>query len=53
MRIPKFVARLIAGPAVVAFATTLRGASNAKARDELGWAPEHSSWRTGFERALG
>ena len=53
MRIPKLVARLIAGPDVVAFATTLRGASNAKARDELGWAPEYSSWRTGFERALG
>ena len=53
MRIPKFVARLIAGEDVVAFATTLRGASNAKARDQLGWAPEHSSWRAGFERALG
>jgi len=28
--------------------TELRGASNAKARRELGWQPAHPSWRQGF-----
>ena len=53
LRVPKLVARMVAGKAVVAFATTLRGASNAKARAELGWVPGHPSWRSGFERSLG
>jgi nucleoside-diphosphate-sugar epimerase len=29
-----------------------RGASNAKARRELGWAPAHASWRKGFREVL-
>jgi hypothetical protein len=33
--------------------TTQRGASNAKAKRELGWAPEHASWRDGFRTAAG
>jgi hypothetical protein len=28
--------------------TDLRGASNAKARRELGWALRYPSWRVGF-----
>jgi nucleoside-diphosphate-sugar epimerase len=32
--------------------TDLRGASNAKAKRELGWSPAHPSWREGF-RSLG
>jgi 2-alkyl-3-oxoalkanoate reductase len=28
--------------------TQARGASNAKARKELGWAPRYPSWREGF-----
>jgi nucleoside-diphosphate-sugar epimerase len=53
LRVPKLVARLVAGPAAVAFATTLRGASNEKARRELGWDPAYPSWRQGFSQALG
>ena len=34
-------------------ATQLRGASNAKAKRELGWEPLHPSWRGGFREALG
>ena len=34
-------------------ATTLRGASNAKAKRELGWEPRHPSWRHGFGESLG
>ena len=31
--------------------TEARGASNAKAKRELGWTPRHPSWRTGFPAA--
>jgi nucleoside-diphosphate-sugar epimerase len=52
-RIPAWLARLVAGPAVVGMATGLRGASNAKAKRDLGWVPKHPSWRQGFKDALG
>lgn len=45
MRIPRFVGRLAAGRAGVVLMTELRGASNAKAKRELGWHPAHPSWR--------
>jgi hypothetical protein len=32
--------------------TESRGASNAKAKRELGWQPAHPSWRQGFREAL-
>lgn len=47
-RLPRFLARAIAGEAAVAMMTEIRGASNAKARRELGWTPRHTSWRQGF-----
>jgi nucleoside-diphosphate-sugar epimerase len=31
--------------------TESRGASNAKARRELGWEPRYPSWRQGFRAA--
>ena len=45
---PVWLARLVAGEFVVALSTEARGASNAKAKRELGWAPRYSSWRDGF-----
>ena len=45
MRVPPFVARLAAGSFAVAFATAQRGASNARAKDALGWTPAHATWR--------
>ncbi|WP_245509708.1 hypothetical protein [Bradyrhizobium vignae] len=33
---------------MVAMMTEVRGASNAKAKRELGWLPAHPSWRDGF-----
>ena len=48
LRVPVWLARLIAGRAAVASATQLRGASDAKAKRELGWQPRHRSWREGF-----
>jgi 2-alkyl-3-oxoalkanoate reductase len=50
---PRWIARLVAGEAAVAMGTEARGASNAKARRELGWAPRHPSWREGFAAAYG
>jgi hypothetical protein len=29
--------------------TEIRGASNAKARRELGWKPAYPTWRQGFQ----
>ena len=52
-RIPVPVARLLAGPAAVALMTEARGASNAKAKAELGWTPAWPTWREGFPAALG
>jgi nucleoside-diphosphate-sugar epimerase len=51
-RIPAGLARLLAGKAAVVLMTEIRGASNAKARRELGWAPRWASWRDGFAGGL-
>jgi nucleoside-diphosphate-sugar epimerase len=48
LRVPRLVGRLFAGEAGVVMMTEVRGASNAKARRELGWEPRHPSWRQGF-----
>jgi nucleoside-diphosphate-sugar epimerase len=48
LRVPTWIARLVAGPAAVAMATGVRGAANAKAKRELGWQPRYASWRQGF-----
>lgn len=53
LRIPRLIARLAAPAAVIDNANALRGASNAKIKRELGWTPQHTSWRTGFINALG
>jgi nucleoside-diphosphate-sugar epimerase len=51
MRVPRFIGRLFAGEAGVVMMTEVRGASNAKAKRELGWQPAHPSWRQGFAAA--
>jgi len=45
---PKWLARLFAGEAAVVMGTEARGASNAKAKRELGWTPRYPTWRKGF-----
>ncbi len=47
-RVPRLVGRLFAGEAGAVMMTEIRGASNAKAKRELGWEPGHPSWREGF-----
>jgi 2-alkyl-3-oxoalkanoate reductase len=51
-RVPVWLANLVAGRETVGMATTLRGASNAKAKRELGWEPRYASWRRGFHEGL-
>ena len=46
--LPRFVGRLFAGEAGAVMMTDIRGASNAKAKRELGWEPRHRTWREGF-----
>jgi nucleoside-diphosphate-sugar epimerase len=46
-QVPGFVGRLFAGECGVEMMTELRGASNDKAKRELGWSPAHPSWRQG------
>ncbi len=52
MRVPAFLARLVAGEYGVTVMTRAQGASNERAKRELGWEPAHQSWRTGFPEAL-
>jgi 2-alkyl-3-oxoalkanoate reductase len=52
-RIPRWLARLAAGEAATLMMTEVRGASNEKAKRELGWKPRYPSWRQGFAEGLG
>jgi nucleoside-diphosphate-sugar epimerase len=50
-RVPRWLGRLLAGEAAAVMMTEVRGASNAKAKRELGWQPAHPSWRQGLAGA--
>ena len=52
MRVPKWLARLLAGDVAVTMMTEGRGFSNAKAKRELGWELRYPSWRQGFREGL-
>ncbi len=52
-RIPVWLAGLIAGKQAARLATMLEGASNEKAKRELGWELRYPSWRRGFKEAFG
>ena len=43
LRVPRWLGRIMAGEAATVMMTEVRGASNAKAKRELGWAPRHPS----------
>ncbi len=51
-RIPRWLARLAAGEAATLMMTEARGASNEKAKRELGWQLRYPSWRQGFAQGL-
>jgi nucleoside-diphosphate-sugar epimerase len=50
--VPLWLGRLVAGEVGAVMMTEVRGASNEKAKRELGWTPAHASWRTGFVESL-
>jgi 2-alkyl-3-oxoalkanoate reductase len=52
-RVPRWLGRLAAGEAATVMMTDVRGASNEKAKRELGWKPRYASWRQGFAQGLG
>lgn len=51
-RLPVWVARLVMGEAGVVLMTRTRGASNLKAKRNLGWEPYWKTWRDGFRNEL-
>jgi nucleoside-diphosphate-sugar epimerase len=52
-RVPRWLGRLAAGEAATIMMTDARGASNEKAKRELGWQLRYPSWRLGFAQGLG
>ncbi|MGH3180751.1 MAG: NAD-dependent epimerase/dehydratase family protein [Streptosporangiaceae bacterium] len=52
MRVPKWLARPLAGEVAVTMMTEGRGFANAKAKRELGWKLRYPSWRQGFKEEL-
>jgi len=52
-RIRRWLGRVAAGEMATVMMTEVRGASNEKAKRELGWKPRYVSWRQGFAQGLG
>jgi nucleoside-diphosphate-sugar epimerase len=51
--VPAWLGRLFVGEHGMNMMESTRGASNAKAKRELGWTPIWPTWREGFRRGLG
>jgi len=52
-RVPAAVGRMMMGREMTQMSLTSRGASNAKAKKELGWTLRYPSWRQGFPASFG
>lgn len=52
MRVPVWLARMLAGTQAVVMMTQGRGFSNEKAKRELGWELRYPSWRQGFKEEI-
>lgn len=52
-RLPTLIPRLLIGPHVVHFGTTLRGNANGRFKAAFGWEPAYPSWRQAFPTVLG
>jgi 2-alkyl-3-oxoalkanoate reductase len=52
-RVPRWLGRLAGGEVATVMMTEAKGASNEKAKRELGWQPRYPSWRQGFAQGLG
>jgi 2-alkyl-3-oxoalkanoate reductase len=53
MKVPRFVARLLAGKAPVLMMTEVRGRVERQGQARARWQPRWSSWRIGFAKGLG
>lgn len=51
-RVPLWLAKLVAGQQAE-WGAHMRGASNSKAKRELGWQPRYATWRVGFREGIG
>jgi 2-alkyl-3-oxoalkanoate reductase len=51
-RVPKWLARVAAGPFATTLASELRGAANGRAKAAFSWSPVVASWRSGFTSYL-
>jgi nucleoside-diphosphate-sugar epimerase len=51
-RVPRWLGRLVAGEGATIMMTEVRGASNAKAKRDLGWELRYPSWRDGIRDGL-
>ena len=51
-RVPRWLGRLAAGEVAVTAMTEIRGASNDKAKRDLGWQLRYPTWRQGFAEGL-
>jgi 2-alkyl-3-oxoalkanoate reductase len=52
-RVPLWLAGLIAGQGALMMSVESRGASNARAKRDLGWTLRYPTWRQGFAAAYG
>ncbi len=52
LRVPAWIARIVAGEHLVTMMTEARAGTNAKAKRELGWRPGRASWRQGFSEIV-
>ncbi|BFU90486.1 MAG: putative UDP-glucose 4-epimerase [Nitrospira sp.] len=52
-RVPVWLGKLAIGEGGVSMMTQIRGGSNAKAKQELGWEPTYQTWQRGFVEGLG
>jgi nucleoside-diphosphate-sugar epimerase len=52
LRVPKWLARIIAGEHLVTMMTECRAGLNTKAKHDLSWQPRYPSWRQGFAKVL-
>ena len=52
MRVPKWIAKALAGEVAVAMMTEGRAFTNAKAKRELGWVLRYPTWRIGFKDGM-
>ncbi len=52
-RVPLWLAGLIAGKGALMMSVESRGASNARAKRDLGWTLRYPTWRQGFAAAYG